>query len=548
MHASASIASRLALVVALASALVCGSCSHHFANPEPYVGPAKPIPSVPAPKQAVTPGEAPPAVVTPSAVSGTPPATPESTPTTPPGTIPQPPPAGAVSVSITEAMLMALANNQSLVVQKLNTPITRTLEENAAAVFDPDLTASLQGSSSKGKGSLSSPFSLSSGISGDIGYTQFFPTGTTVAATAETSGSLTGSDFFASRVGLTVTQSILRGYGTDVNLASLRQSRIDTLTTEYELRGFAETLVSQVEETYWDYALAQRNIEIFTQSLKLAEDQLRETNERIKVGKLAEIDRPAAEAEVALRQEDLINARSVLATTRLTLLRLLNPTAPDFWTREVVIQTLPVLPDLTMEDVAEHVQVAMRMRPDLNQARLAVQRDDLQLVKTKNGLLPKMDLFVTLGKTGYAESFLSSAGHMGGSGYDALVGVTMEYPPLNRDAQATHQRATFTRRQAVESVVNVEQLVQVDVRTAHLEAERSKEQAAATKVTRRLQEEKVRAETEKFHVGKSTTLLVAQAQRDLLQSQINEVQAVSRSRCPRPGCDAASTWHAPEAS
>jgi outer membrane protein TolC len=215
-----------------------------------------------------------------------------------------------------------------------------------------------------------------------------------------------------------------------------------------------------------------------------------------------------------------------LATTRLTLLRLLNPTAPDFWTREVVIQTLPVLPDLTMEDVAEHVQVAMRMRPDLNQARLAVQRDDLQLVKTKNGLLPKMDLFVTLGKTGYAESFLSSAGHMGGSGYDALVGVTMEYPPLNRDAQATHQRATFTRRQAVESVVNVEQLVQVDVRTAHLEAERSKEQAAATKVTRRLQEEKVRAETEKFHVGKSTTLLVAQAQRDLLQSQINEVQAI----------------------
>jgi outer membrane protein len=33
----------------------------------------------------------------------------------------------------------------------------------------------------------------------------------------------------------------------------------------------------------------------------------------------------------------------------------------------------------------------------------------------------------------------------------------------------------------------------------------------------------VRVETEKFRFGKSTTLLVAQAQRDLLSSQISEV-------------------------
>ncbi len=33
-------------------------------------------------------------------------------------------------------------------------------------------------------------------------------------------------------------------------------------------------------------------------------------------------------------------------------------------------------------------------------------------------------------------------------------------------------------------------------------------------------------ETEKFRLGKSTSLLVAQAQRDLVSSQIDEVQAV----------------------
>jgi outer membrane protein TolC len=59
-----------------------------------------------------------------------------------------------------------------------------------------------------------------------------------------------------------------------------------------------------------------------------------------------------------------------------------------------------------------------------------------------------------------------------------------------------------------------------------VEANRLKEQVAATAATRRFQEETLRAETEKFRVGKSTALLVAQAQRDLLQSQIAEVEAV----------------------
>jgi outer membrane protein TolC len=44
--------------------------------------------------------------------------------------------------------------------------------------------------------------------------------------------------------------------------------------------------------------------------------------------------------------------------------------------------------------------------------------------------------------------------------------------------------------------------------------------------TRRLQEEKLRVETEKFRLGKSTSLLVGQAQRDLLVSQIEELQTV----------------------
>jgi outer membrane protein TolC len=90
----------------------------------------------------------------------------------------------------------------------------------------------------------------------------------------------------------------------------VHQARLDTRISEYELRGYVLTLVTQIEEMYWSYILAERKIEIYTQSLDLAQKQLAETEERIQVGDLAASERAAAQAEVALRKEDLIDARN----------------------------------------------------------------------------------------------------------------------------------------------------------------------------------------------------------------------------------------------
>ena len=93
--------------------------------------------------------------------------------------------------------------------------------------------------------------------------------------------------FYWSRLGLTVNQAILRGYGSDVNLVRLQQARLETRMSEYELRGFTLALVAQVEETFWDYALARRQVEIFEESMKVARQQVNETLALIEVGRLA---------------------------------------------------------------------------------------------------------------------------------------------------------------------------------------------------------------------------------------------------------------------
>jgi len=311
------------------------------------------------------------------------------------------------------------------------------------------------------------------------------------------------------------------------NMARVNQARLDTLISEYELRGFTEIVLEQVESKFWDYALAQRQIEIYTDSLKLAEKQMAEAEERIIIGDLAETELAAAQAEVALGRENLINARSALAKERLGLLRLLNSSGGIDWNRDVTLQYDTTLPDFQLDDVDQHVQVALRMRPDLNQTRLQIKRGDLEVVRTKNGLLPRLDTFISFGKSGYADTFDRALNNMDEGSYDVTWGLAFEGSPMNRGARARYARAVAGKQQLSKALENLSQLVQVDVRSAYIEVTRAREQIAATAATRNFQEEKLRAETEKFRVGKSTSLLVGQAQRDFVASQIAEIQTVA---------------------
>lgn len=432
------------------------------------------------------------------------------------------------NVSIEEAVLLAMENNRDLVMQRLAPEVARTFEEEAQSVFDPILSASITEGRSRveeddGAKRRHQATDVRAGLS------QFFPTGTDVRAELSTARRDISSypERYQTRAGITATQALLAGRGIGPNLALLRQARIDTLISEYELQGFAEDLVARVEITYWGYVLARRQVEIYQGSLELAEQQLAETRHRIRVGGLAETDLAAAQAEVALRTEALINANGRVNRLRVRLLKLIHPIGLAGIDTELTPQSLPVVPEDGPDELEAHLDLAMRMRPDLRQARLLLDRGDLDLVMTRNGLLPKMDLFVRLGKTGYADSFGRSAENIDGDGYDIAGGLEFSIPVANRAAQARHRRAMLSQRQFAESLENIRDLIREDIKIAYIETLRTRQQVDATAATRKFQEERLRAETARFRVGKSTSLHVAQAQRDLVTSQVAEVEAIT---------------------
>ena len=442
---------------------------------------------------------------------------------------------GHIALSLEQAVFFALKRNHELQVERYNPLIAGTFEQIERGVFDAEFFTEVQyfeETASETSRSTGESFS----VEGDevevvAGLRQLFPAGTTVETSIEYGRSVSNRtpEQQNTRLGLSVTQSLLQGFGAAVNLVAVRQAQLDTQASLYEFRGFLEALLAEVEIAYWRYVLASEGITIFEQSLEIAKKQLVEVESQIEVGMIPRNSAAAAKAEVARREQALLEGRSRQIEHRLRLLRLLNATDNNY---QLLIDTTsqPRMETAPLGDLEERLKLALHLRPELNEARLRQKRQSLEVVRTRNGLLPKLELFIDLGKTGYAESFSTAWSNIDGESYDYLTGIEFSSYLGNRTAEAEHLAARASRDQAEAAVKNLENMIQLDIRLAANETERTRQQIEASRVTRELEEQTLKAEQERFSVGDTTSLLVTQAQRDLLVSRLAEIEAIVEYR------------------
>jgi outer membrane protein len=245
-----------------------------------------------------------------------------------------------LTLTIEQALVMALEHNRSLVVERLNPMVQKTYVEQEQSAFDPLVlgSASIERADGERQTTTGLQDVTTETSKAGVSLQKLFSTGTVAELSIDsqtTDSSLYPDPLNQTTLGLSINQPLLRGMGRQTQLIRLQQARIETDMSQYELRGFSENLVAQVENAYWDYGLARRQIEIVEESLKLAEQQLSETREMITVGVTAESELAAGQAEVAAQRQGLINSRSALGTSRLRLLRLLNPPGEPFWDRDI---------------------------------------------------------------------------------------------------------------------------------------------------------------------------------------------------------------------
>lgn len=433
-----------------------------------------------------------------------------------------------------EAVNMSLKNNIALNIEKIDPEIYATSVEQAKSEFDTSISASISTSDKKSKSINGNDIinnNSNNGTTASLEARKKSTSGikTAVGVSLNRNRTTSHSSLYATRLGIDVTAPLMRGAGKEVNLVSLRKAELDLDWSKYELYGYVLDFVAETEKKYWQYYLDVERLKIVKESLQLAIQQRDETTKRINVGKIAESEIAAADAEVALCQEDLINAESNVVSSAISLLRALNCDTENFWKKRPVLTSNPRLREIDQYDfnLEDCIADALMMRPELRQAELLQRKNELEIVASKNGMLPKLDFFISLGKTGYSKSFEGSEpSFRHKEPFDSSVGLTYELNRHRRGEKAKLDKANLNLKLQKESIKNLEQIIKEDVIKAYIEIKRTKEQLTATTATAQKQEEKLRVENVKFDVGKTTAFQVAQAQRDLTAAKIAQIKAI----------------------
>ena len=436
--------------------------------------------------------------------------------------------AGPISITRDGAILSALSQNHSLAVERFSPKIASTRITEARAAFDPNLLATTSyGRSSSSGGKAEGDSQVSRSFQTDMSVSEYFPTGTEVFLSGGFSRSRpSSSDWgYSGSWSVGVNQALLEGAGLEVNRVALHKAEISNAISRHEFRGFVMDLVQQVENAYWDLVLANETLEIRLFAVHLAEEQLGLNRDMIEVGKLSADAEISAEAELASRRVDLVDAEAAVKTRTIQLIRLLNPERENQWKTvfqpadEAETQAIDLNPDIS-------AKLADLYRPELAQSRLDLTNRDLEVVQTKNGLLPNLDAFASFGRISSGNSSGDAIRYFDDSDFDNYeVGLSFKMAPLNRAEKAAYRRSRFEQQQAEIALLNLEQSVESEVRTAVIETQKQWERIFATRQVIKSREEELKVEQERFRVGKSTNLDVLQVHRDLIQAQLNEVTA-----------------------
>jgi outer membrane protein len=459
-----------------------------------------------------------------------------------------------IQLSLEDAVRRAVEHNPDLRIVRLDTEVNAARVGESRGAYAPVFSTAL------GRSSIVTPPSsfLSGGRGVDVndwftstGIRQRLPWGAgTWSVSWDTSRTTTNSPIsnfdpsLQSGVQFAFSQPLLR----DRTIDSVRHqyiiARRNQDSSELRFRESVVQTTSSVKQAYWTLKAARANVDVQQRSLELAQQLARENKIRVDAGQIPRLDLVQAEAEVAQRRENLIAATATAEDAEDRLRRLImDPSDASFWqTRLDPIEEPSVRGP--MPDVEAAVATALDMRYDLARAGHDLENARTDVEFFGNQKLPDVRL-----ETSYRGNGLGGTEFLRGGGFpgpivgtrnrsfgDALsqvftpdyptwsFGVTVSYPIGRSYEEASLTRAEIERRQAAQRIASLRLQAAEDVRRAARQIRSTAERMDAARAGATFAEERLDAEQRRYEVGLSTTFLVTQAQRDLLQAQVNLLQ------------------------
>ena len=402
--------------------------------------------------------------------------------------------APASAETLEQAMASAYQSNPTILSERSKLRATDELVPQALSNWRPTVTVS-------GNATRSNTYSYNGGGSSIGGTTSGTPEGTQVTAAGTTI-------YNAETMGLSVTQPIFRGGRT---VAQTRQAEAQVEAERAQLSITEQQVLLNVATAYLNLVQAQSVLQLSINNEQVLQRQLDSVEDRFRVGEVTRTDVAQAQSRLSAAHADRTQDEGNLRTARAAYVQYVGH-LPD---KVEYPATLPALPS----DVQAAQALAASQNPNIGNAQANYQAALEGIDLLAGQLLPQVSL------TGTAERVVNFDGPSTLENFaQATLSVTIpiyqqgaEYSRLRAQKQTAGQtRATVdeSRRDVEESLSSAwESLQSSKARRASYNDQISSAKVALEGVTRENQ------------VGSRTVLDVLNAEQELLQAQVNEVQA-----------------------
>ena len=353
---------------------------------------------------------------------------------------------------------------------------------------------------------------------------------------------------FPSSLTFNYTQPLLRDRRFDGNRRSIEIAKRNRSISDAQLRIKAMDVISGVESAYWDLTFALRNLQVQTDTLKQAKEQLESNKRLVEKGVLAPIEIVAANAQISTFEQTVFLAQESVTRAENTLKTLLLPdrSSPE-WARPLTPVT-PVSLRSPVMSLDAAVQTAMKNRPEVEQWATTEEINKIDERYYRDQKKPQIDLYgiyTTSGLSGtetpaafnpttglsrvptnLVGGYFNSLGNLLQQDYPTFrVGVSISLPWGNRTAKANLGQTLVEAERIRNLRTQAEQRIEAEVRNS-LQALRSAEaRLASATAARAASEELYASEQRQFRSGTTTFYLVLQRQTDLLGARGRELQA-----------------------
>jgi outer membrane protein TolC len=334
------------------------------------------------------------------------------------------------------------------------------------------------------------------------------------------------NNFFA-QTDLTLRQHLLRDFWIDQNRELILVRKKDVKISQQALQFQTMKTVLAVELAYYDLAAAREQVRVQEKALELKKQFVAETRRRVEVGDLPPLDSDQAETQLENTITSFSVARELLATRQNAFKALISDNFMDW-------ADLEPLPSDALSALKEEVnrsesfRRALVGRPDLIQARLAVERSDVSVRFRKNQLFPSLDLLGRYGSYNVDEhvsSAISESARFHDPDYS--YGVVLSFPLSNVKERNDYRASKANRWISELELRKAEQEVLLQVADFVNRVNLRFEQIGSTRKARTYAEAALGAEEKKLQNGLSTSFFVLQLQETLTAARTAEIEALA---------------------